>query len=214
MYPSNGCLCRQDFVRMGADEMDKLPLLREFFELSDSSKYLDDNDKQAIAKGDVILSGLMQRADAPNGNGRIYPYEILKREVINYKKLVKEKRAIGELDHPSTNIIELKNASHIVVDIDMQGNDVIGKIKILSTPSGQILRSLINDGVKLGISSRGLGSTRNTGSNIIVQDDFQLLCFDMVSDPSTIGAFMLAEGKTNIFTRSDRIYRALNDILL
>jgi hypothetical protein len=194
--------------------MDKLPLLREFFELSDSSKFLNDDDKKAIANGDVILSGLMQKADTPNGNGRIYPYEILRREVVNYKKLVKEKRAIGELDHPSTNIIELKNASHMVVDIDMDGKDVIGKIKILTTPSGQILRSLINDGVKLGISSRGLGSTRNSGSNIIVQEDFQLLCFDMVSDPSTIGAFMLAESKNNFFNRSDRIYRALNDILL
>lgn len=192
-----------------------LPLLREFYELGNDreSDFLDDSDRESIKKGDVILTGVMQRADAPNGNGRVYPYNILRREVENYTKLVAERRALGELDHPSSNIIELKNASHIVVGIQMKGNDVIGKIKILSTPSGQILKSLVNDGVKLGISSRGMGSVKNNGNNIIVQEDFQLLCFDMVSDPSTVGAFMLAEGKTNIFNRSDKIYRALNEIL-
>ena len=141
--------------------------------------------------------------------------------VKNYQKLVKENRALGELDHPDDSVINLKNASHIVTDIWWDGNDVKGKVEVLNTPSGQILRSLVDSNVKLGISSRGLGSVAESegGSTTMVQEDFQLICFDFVSEPSTNGAFMglkenkIASKEPNIFTKSDKINRILNDII-
>ena len=156
----------------------------------------------------------MQRAGATNGNGRVYPKQILEREVENYQKLVREGRAVGELDHPDSSVVELKNASHLVTEIKMDGDDVVGKIRILDTPAGQTAIGLLKGGVKLGISSRGLGSTRNEAGKTIVQEDFQLVCFDLVSEPSTTGAFMLREGKEpNIFTKADKINRLLNDLV-
>lgn len=190
-------------------------LLREFFEMSSDDSLLTEADRKKINEGEVIMAGVMQRADAENGNGRVYPEDILRREVQNYKKIVGENRALGELDHPDSSVVELKNASHIVTEIEMRGKDVIGKVKVLDTPAGKILKDLIRGGVKLGISSRGLGSVKSSGGHNLVQEDFQLICFDFVSDPSTVGAFMIAEGKnvkSNIFTRSDRINRVLNDI--
>jgi hypothetical protein len=190
-------------------------LLREFYEMSSDDSLLTEADKKRINEGEVIMAGVMQRADAENGNGRVYPEDILRREVQNYKKIVGENRALGELDHPDSSVVELKNASHIVTEIEMRGKDVIGKVKVLDTPAGRILKDLIRGGVKLGISSRGLGSVKSNSGRNLVQEDFQLICFDFVSDPSTVGAFMIAEGKnptSNIFTRADRINRALNDI--
>ncbi len=190
-------------------------LLREFFEMSSDDSLLTEADRKKINEGELIMAGVMQRADAENGNGRVYPENILKREIQNYKKIVGENRALGELDHPDSSVVELKNASHIVTEIEMRGKDVIGKVKVLDTPSGRILKDLIRGGVKLGISSRGLGSVKSNSGKNLVQEDFQLICFDFVSDPSTIGAFMIAEGKnakSNIFNRSDRINRVLNDI--
>ena len=190
-------------------------LLREFYEMSSDDSLLTEADKKRINEGEVIMAGVMQRADAENGNGRVYPEDILRREVQNYKKIVSENRALGELDHPDSSVVELKNASHIVTEIEMRGKDVIGKVKVLDTPAGRILKDLVRGGVKLGISSRGLGSVKASGGKNLVQEDFQLIFFDFVSDPSTIGAFMIAEGKnrtSNIFTRADRINRALNDI--
>ena len=162
-----------------------------------------------------MLSGCMQMAETQNGNGRVYPQAILEREVANYAKLVKEKRALGELDHPDSSIINLSNASHMVTRIWMDGKKCMGTIKVLNTPSGQILQALVNDGCLLGISSRGVGSVSERNGVTMVQDDFQLLCFDMVSDPSTPGAFMLkeAKGETNIFTKQDKISRAVNNFL-
>lgn len=194
-------------------------LLREFFELCDGGvcqDLLTEQEKQFVKNGGMILSGVMQRADAKNGNGRVYPERVLRREIENYKKLVAESRALGELDHPDDSVINLKNASHIVTDIWWDGKDVMGKVKILNTPSGQILRNLVESGVKLGISSRGLGSVHEQMGNTIVEDDFQLICFDFVSEPSTTGAFMgLTESKKvpNIFTKADNINRIMNDIL-
>jgi len=129
---------------------------------------------------------------------------------------VRDRRAVGELDHPDSDVVNLKNASHIVTDIWWDNDDVKGKVQILTTPSGEILRSLVENGVKLGISSRGLGSVAQTAAGTVVQDDFQLICFDFVSEPSTTGAFMMKESKNkniNILTKADRINRALNDIL-
>jgi len=190
-------------------------VLTEFLELDNDSTLLTEEDKRMIETGEVILAGRLQKADTKNGNGRIYPKRTLQREIENYKKLVHEKRALGELDHPDSSVIELKNASHIVTHIEMRGDEVIGKLRLLDTPAGKIAKDLIRGGVKLGVSSRGLGSTKEQGGNTMVQDDFQLICFDLVSEPSTTGAFLFKEHKeANIFTKSDKIYRALNDILI
>jgi len=141
----------------------------------------------------------------------------LTREVQNYKKIVAENRAVGELDHPDDSVVNLKNASHMVTDIWMEDKSVMGKIKVLDTPSGNILRSLVDSGVQLGISSRGLGSVTEAQGSVTVNDDFQLICFDMVSEPSTPGAYMaLSESRLrskDVFTKADRINRALNAIL-
>ena len=154
-------------------------------------------------------------SETKNGNGRVYPQSILEREIGNYAKLVSEKRALGELDHPDSSVINLANASHMVTRIWMEGKKCMGTIRVLETPSGQILKSLVESGVKLGISSRGMGSVTERNGVTMVEDDFQLLCFDMVSDPSTPGAFMLKEAKepTNVFTREDKINRAVNNFL-
>lgn len=195
-------------------------LLTEYYELCPNGTcedLLTEAEKQMVKNGSMFLTGVMQRAEAKNGNGRRYPRNILQREVENYKKLVRDRRAVGELDHPDSDVVNLKNSSHIVTDIWWDGDDVKGKVQILTTPSGQILRNLIEGGVKLGISSRGLGSVAQaTGGDTIVQDDFQLICFDFVSEPSTTGAFMVKEGKERnnaIVTKADRINRALNNIL-
>jgi hypothetical protein len=193
-------------------------LLREYFELCEGGicqDLLTEAEKVFVKSGGMMLSGVVQRADAKNGNGRVYPENILRREVENYKKLIAENRALGELDHPDESVINLKNASHIVTDIWWNGKDVMGKVKVLTTPSGQILKSLVESGVKLGISSRGLGSVKEKGGLTYVEDDFQLICFDFVSEPSTVGAFMnLSESKKtpNIFNKSDKINRLLTDI--
>ena len=135
----------------------------------------------------------------------------------NYKKLVRERRALGELDHPEDSVVNLKNASHMVTDVWWDGNDVMGKVQVLNTPSGQVLKELVGAGVKLGISSRGLGSVSEGNGTTMVEDDFQLICFDFVSEPSTTGAFMMTEGKDinldKVFTKADKINRALNNIL-
>jgi hypothetical protein len=194
-------------------------LLREYFELCEGGvcqDLLTESEKVYVKNGGMMLSGVIQRADAKNGNGRIYPEHILRREVENYKKLIVENRALGELDHPDESVINLKNASHLVTDIWWNGKDVMGKVKVLTTPSGQILKSLVENGVKLGISSRGLGSVKERAGLTYVEDDFQLICFDFVSEPSTGGAFMsLSENKKtpNIFNKSDAINRLLNDII-
>ena len=170
--------------------------------------------------GKVVMKGILQKADTLNQNGRIYPAAVLEREVRNYQKFIVENRALGELDHPDSSVVNLKNASHLIREAYLDKGTVFGSVEILETPSGKILQSLIESGVKLGISSRGVGSTKKQGDYHIVQDDFQLICWDFVSEPSTPGAFMLPEGKTinqnelrNIFNRSDRIDRVLNDIL-
>ena len=161
----------------------------------------------------------MQKSDTQNGNGRVYPHRVLMREVENYKKLVKERRALGELDHPDSSVINLSNASHMVTRIWMEGKTCRGTIKVLPTPSGQILEGLIKAGCTLGISSRGMGSVTERNGVTMVEDDFQLICFDFVSEPSTPGAFMHTKGgmrehkEPNIFTKADKINRIMNDIL-
>tara|TARA_R110000851_G_scaffold120365_2_gene248696 strand:+ start:268 stop:873 length:606 start_codon:yes stop_codon:yes gene_type:complete len=196
-----------------------MKLIREYYELCEGGvcqDLLTETEKKFVAEGGLILSGLMQMADTKNGNGRIYPQSILEKEVNNYKRLVASQRALGELDHPDSQIINLANVSHQVIGISMEGKKCMGKIKVLDTPSGKILRSLVESGISLGISSRGLGSIEEKGDGtIMVQDDFQLICFDMVSEPSTPNAFMMTEARDRILDtpQGDKINRALNDIL-
>ena len=170
--------------------------------------------------GKYIMRGILQKANTLNQNGRVYPLEILEREIRNYQKFIAEKRALGELDHPDSSVVELKNASHMVTEAYMEGDVCYGTVEILDTPSGKILKSLVDSGVTLGISSRGVGSTRKEGDTQVVQDDFQLICWDFVSEPSTPGAFMMKESKEinraelkKYFNKSDRVDRILNDIL-
>jgi len=190
-------------------------VLQEFMNLDYSNDLLTEEEREGNKGGlHLILAGKIQAAGKKNGNGRIYPKPILEREMKNYTKLVKEGRAIGELDHPDSSVVELKNASHLITEVWWDGDDVMGKMKILDTPAGKIAKDLVKGGVQLGISSRGLGSTRQEKGITMVEDDFQLLCFDLVSEPSTTGAYLVAESKIKThLTKSDRINRALNDIL-
>jgi len=193
-------------------------LLREYYELCAGGvceDLLTEAEKIQVKNGATFLSGIMQRVDEQNGNGRVYPKLVLEREVKNYMKTVKENRACGELDHPEDSVVNLKNASHMVTDLWWEGKDLKGKIKVLSTPAGKILESLVNDGVTLGISSRALGSVHESQGKTIVEEDLQLICFDIVSEPSTQGAFMsLTESKIKQpYSKADRINRILNDII-
>ncbi|QDP51354.1 MAG: putative prohead core protein protease [Prokaryotic dsDNA virus sp.] len=202
-------------------------LLREFFELKCDDRgcrdLLTEGEKKMINEGFLIFPAKLQEAEATNGNLRRYPKMILEREIANYQKLVKEKRALGECDHPDDSVINLKNASHMVSRIWWDGNNVLGTIKVLKTPAGDILRGLYDSGVLFGFSSRAMGSLQESsgpdGSSVqIVQDDLQLICFDAVSEPSAPGAYLMREGvEKNLqefFTKGDRINRALNEILL
>jgi hypothetical protein len=193
-------------------------LLREYYELCEGGvcqDLLTEEEKIEVANGTMYLSGIMQKANKLNGNGRVYPRHVLVREVRNYQKIVNEARALGELDHPEDSVVNLKNASHMVTKVWWDGDAVMGKVKILDTPSGGILRSLVNSGVKLGISSRGLGSVHeDTSGNTVVEDDFQLICFDFVSEPSTPGAYMVKENKMRqLYSKADKINRLLNDLV-
>tara|TARA_Y100000034_G_scaffold117304_1_gene156611 strand:- start:692 stop:1303 length:612 start_codon:yes stop_codon:yes gene_type:complete len=170
--------------------------------------------------GKIMMRGILQKADTLNQNGRIYPQVILEREVRNYQKFIAENRALGECDHPDSSVVELKNVSHIVREATMDGDVCWGLVELLNTPAGKILQSLVESGVTLGISSRGVGSTKRDGDYDIVQDDFQLICWDFVSEPSTPGAFVMKEGLeikrsdlNKFFNRTDRIDRIFNEIL-
>lgn len=197
--------------------MSALSLLTEWTPLSINPALVKESRIQNGGK--IMLRGVIQRSDTLNQNGRIYPRAILEREIINYQKFIRENRALGECDHPDTSVVELKNASHIVREARMEGDTVYGTVELLDTPSGKILQSLIESGVTLGISSRGVGSTKQQAGNLVVQEDFQLICFDIVSEPSTPGAFMIKESRSirqsdlkATFNRSDRINRIFNDI--
>jgi hypothetical protein len=177
-----------------------MKLLQEYYELCPDGMcpdLLTEREKKEIANGAMYLTGRIQTADKQNGNGRVYPFEVLKREVDNYKKIVADNRACGELDHPDDSVVNLKNVSHMIVDCWWEGKDVMGKMKVLDTPSGKTLKELINAGVKLGISSRGLGSVRESMGKTVVESDFQLICFDIVSEPSTPNAFVHPDKQTS-----------------
>ena len=143
--------------------------------------------------GKLVVKGVLQRANAKNQNGRVYPKDLLTREAKKYtENFIQQKRALGELDHPDWSVVNLQNASHNVLEMHFNGNDLVGTVEVLGTPSGNILKELFKSGIKLGISSRGLGSVEAIGENGAqqVQPDFELIAFDFVSNPSTHGAFL------------------------
>lgn len=143
------------------------------------------------SNGKMYVTGIIHKADAINGNGREYPFTILQNEVQNYiKNYINENKALGELDHPDSSQINLKNVSHIIREVDWRGKDLYGVVEILETESGNTLRKLFEAGVKIGISSRGFGSLIPRSGVYEVQDDYELLCFDFVSTPSTPGAYL------------------------
>ena len=175
-------------------------------------------ESEVANNGKVVVTGVLQRSDAQNQNGRIYPKDILAREVEKYKQReIAENRALGELDHPESSVVNLKNVSHNILDCWWKGDDVMGKVEILSTPSGNILKQLMQHGIKLGISSRGLGSVKQVNENgtLEVQDDFELVCWDFVSNPSTHGAFMhsVNESINNAVNNSSKIDGLISDII-
>jgi len=194
-------------------------LLREFYELCEGGvcqDLLTEAEKRFVSEGGLILSGKLQEAECENGNGRVYPLPILSREVGKYNQIVADNRALGELDHPDSSIVNLANVSHMVTKIWMEGPAVMGKIKVLTTPAGQILKSLIEAQVKIGISSRGLGSVRDDRGKTYVEDDFQLIAFDIVSEPSTPDAFMaLSESKlrNEQVAKNNKVLALMNEIV-
>ena len=146
--------------------------------------------------GNLLLVGKLQEAEVNNGNGRVYPKEILIREIKRYTDgPVKTRTSCGELDHPDSQVINLSNTSHLITEVWWEGNEVWGKLELLNTPSGKIAQEIVRAGIPLGISSRGMGSLKQIGESLEVQEDFSLLCWDLVSTPSTPQAYMrLSEG--------------------
>ena len=180
------------------------------------------NESMKENNGKLVVKGILQRADTKNQNGRVYPKEILMREAKKYSEnFVKQKRAMGELDHPESSVVNLQNVSHNVTDMNFNGDDLVGTVEVLTTPSGNILRELFKNGIKLGIRSRGMGSVEPMNENgaAEVQDDFELIAFDFVSNPSTHGAFLhpmneSIEGETAIRdTKYGKVEAVINDIL-
>ena len=173
------------------------------------------NESLKNNNGRLIVEGVLQRAEAENQNGRVYPTEILRREVAKYKgREIKENRGFGELDHPESLVVELKNTSHIIRDVYWKGDDVMGKVEILKTPSGNILKELIEAGCTVGISSRGMGSVKESsnGRTVTVEDDFYLICWDFVSNPSTHGAFMKPVNES-VSSKPIKSYKKINTLV-
>ena len=190
-------------------------LLQEYRPFKVNKRLVEQSIKE---KKSLIVSGVLQRAESKNQNGRVYPKEILAREVEQYMEgPVAENRAMGELDHPESSVINLQNVSHTVKKCWWEGDDVMGDVEILPTPAGNILKALFASGITVGISSRGMGSVSENlaEGTVTVEDDFELLCWDFVSTPSTHGAFMaprgLNEGKIKLpeykYTKVNNIIR-------
>ena len=169
------------------------PLLLEYMQFKPIGTLNESNGAKYGIPGGFIVQGVLQRSGAKNQNGRVYPKNILMRECQRYQKeYIDQNRALGELDHPESSVVNLNNVSHNVLKIFWEGDDLKGVVQILDTPSGKILKALFEAGITLGISSRGLGSVKElrNENTVEVQDDFELICWDFVSNPSTQGAFM------------------------
>ncbi len=180
------------------------------------------NESMKENNGKLVVRGVLQRAEAKNQNGRVYPREVLVREAKKYhKEFIKQSRAMGELDHPESSVVNLSNVSHNVKEMHWEGDNLLGEVEVLSTPSGNILKELFKSGIKLGISSRGMGSVETVNEDEDsqeVQNDFELIAFDFVSNPSTHGAFMYpmhegVEPKVVRDTKYGKVEAVINDIL-
>jgi len=193
-------------------------LLKEYFELPPI------NEGKQLSNGKLVFENIiLARADTLNQNGRIYPKRILEREFKNYMTAIKERWSVGELDHIDSSVVQLKNVSHVVTEArwDTQDGSVVrGNIEVLNTPNGKLLQNLYNEGIKLGISSRGVGSLISEGSNLVVQDDFKLIALDVVSCPSTSGAWLsvVSEGLNIIdsggnLNDNEKFLQTLNEFL-
>ena len=172
--------------------------------------------------GKLVVKGVLQRADTKNQNGRVYPKEILMREAKKYfKNFITQKRAMGELDHPESAVVNLSNVSHNITEMNWNGDDLVGTVEVLGTPAGNILKELFKSGIKLGISSRGMGSVETVNEeddSQEVQNDFELIAFDFVSNPSTHGAFMypmhlIVNHSVVRDTKYGKVEAVINDIL-
>ena len=182
------------------------------------------NESISENDGKLVVKGVLQGAESKNQNGRVYPREILLKEVAKYlENQVTERRALGELDHPESSVVNLNNASHNIIEMHWDGDDLMGTVEVLSTPSGNILKELFKSGIKLGISSRGLGSVEpiqedeqgeGEEDTVEVQPDFELIAFDFVSNPSTHGAFMRPVNESvKQQTPENNIERIVNSIM-
>jgi hypothetical protein len=166
-------------------------------------------------RGNPMVEGILATAEVKNGNGRYYPRELWEREIDKYMESVKQNRALGELDHPESSVINLKNVSHNITEMWWDGDEVYGKIEILPTPSGNILKALIENNITVGVSSRGMGSLEDKGGVLEVQDDFELLCWDFVSTPSNPGSYMeiVTEGKKAQINKYQGVNSIVNELL-
>ena len=182
------------------------------------------NESISENNGKLVVKGVLQRAESKNQNGRVYPREVLLKEVGKYlENQVTERRALGELDHPESSVVNLNNASHNIIEMHWDGDDLLGTVEVLSTPAGNILKELFKSGIKLGISSRGLGSVEpiqedeqgeGEEDTVEVQPDFELIAFDFVSNPSTHGAFMRPVNESvKHQTPENNIERIVNSIM-
>jgi hypothetical protein len=180
------------------------------------------NESLTQNNGRLIVTGVLQRANAQNQNGRVYPMDVLQREAKKYNEtFIAERRALGELDHPDSSVVNLNNVSHNVLSMAWNGNDLVGTVEILNTPSGNILKALFQSGIRLGISSRGMGSVkevmREGNMTLVVQDDFDLIAFDFVSNPSTHGAFLSPVNESINKIENDKyghVNRIIQDIIM
>ena len=165
--------------------------------------------------GNLFVEGILATAEVKNGNGRYYSKTLWGREMDKYNELIEQRRSMGELDHPESTVINLKNVSHLISEYWWDGDNVMGKIEILPTPSGNILKELIKSGVTVGVSSRGMGSLEESGGVMEVQDDFELLCWDFVSTPSNPGSYMatLNEGKNVVTYDYSSVNKTIHEIL-
>ena len=187
-------------------------LLIETHAFKASPQQLTENISEA---GNLLVEGVLATAEVKNGNGRYYSKDLWDREMGKYSELIEQRRSMGELDHPESSVVNLKNVSHLISEYWWDGDNVMGKIEILPTPSGNILTELIKNGVTVGVSSRGMGSLEQRGGVMEVQDDFELLCWDFVSTPSNPGSFMgvLQEGKQTFEYDYTKVNSIVHEIL-
>ena len=187
-------------------------LLIETHAFKASPQQLTENISEA---GNLLVEGVLATAEVKNGNGRYYSKDLWDREMGKYSELIEQRRSMGELDHPESSVVNLKNVSHLISEYWWDGDNVMGKIEILPTPSGNILKELISHGVTVGVSSRGMGSLEQRGNVMEVQDDFELLCWDFVSTPSNPGSYMgvLQEGKQHDLKDYSKVNNIVREIL-